>query len=136
MTITITGTNEEPLLKANATGSVTEDTSGSETASGSLTRDVHFTDVDTNDNSFTTTGIKFGNVDGTVGQEIKGEYGKLVIDESIDKGADNAKVDSLKAGETVTDTFTATVSDGHGGIVEIPIVITVTGTNDAPIATD
>lgn len=142
VTITITGTNEEPLLKANATGSVTEDTSGSETASGSLTRDVHFTDVDTNDNSFTTTGIKFGNVDGTVGQEIKGEYGKLVIDESgnysysIDKGADNAKVDSLKAGETVTDTFTATVSDGHGGIVEIPIVITVTGTNDAPIASD
>lgn len=142
VTITITGTNDTPVLKANATDSVIEDTTDSETASGSLTRDIHFTDADTNDSSFTTTGIKFGDVDGTVGQEIKGEYGKFVIDEngnysySIDKGSDNAKVDSLKAGETVTDTFTATVSDDHGGTVDIPIVITVTGTNDAPIATD
>ncbi|MCD7876804.1 MAG: VCBS domain-containing protein, partial [Cloacibacillus porcorum] len=142
LTIDIKGTNDTPLLKANATGSVIEDTTDSETASGSITRDIHFTDVDTNDSSFTTTGIKFNSVEGTVGQEIKGEYGKFVIDEnsnysySIDKGSDNAKVDSLKAGETVTDTFTATVSDDHGGTVDIPIVITVTGTNDAPIATD
>ena len=40
--------------------------------------------------------------------------------------------DFLAAGETLTLTYTATVNDGHGGIVSTPITVTITGTNDAP----
>ena len=39
--------------------------------------------------------------------------------------------DFLAEGEILTLTYTATVDDGHGGIVTKPLTITVTGTNDA-----
>ncbi|MEH2525045.1 MULTISPECIES: VCBS domain-containing protein [unclassified Bradyrhizobium] len=44
---------------------------------------------------------------------------------------DNA-FDFLAVGETLTLTYTATVDDGHGGVVTKPITITVTGSNDTP----
>ena len=40
--------------------------------------------------------------------------------------------DFLAAGETLMLTYTATVNDGHGGIVTTPITVTITGTNDVP----
>ena len=45
--------------------------------------------------------------------------------------ADNA-FDFLADGEILTLTYTATVDDGHGGVVTKPITITVTGSNDTP----
>src|SRR5207244_13435785 len=44
---------------------------------------------------------------------------------------DNA-FDFLAVGETLTLTYTATVDDGHGGVLTKPITITVTGSNDTP----
>ena len=38
--------------------------------------------------------------------------------------------DFLADGEILTLTYTATVNDGHGGIVTKPLTVTVTGTND------
>ena len=38
--------------------------------------------------------------------------------------------DFLADGEILTLTYTATVDDGHGGVVTKPITVTVTGTND------
>ena len=43
---------------------------------------------------------------------------------------DNA-FDFLADGEILTLTYTATVDDGHGGVVTKPITVTVTGSNDA-----
>ncbi|WP_269584151.1 ExeM/NucH family extracellular endonuclease [Roseibium sp. Sym1] len=40
--------------------------------------------------------------------------------------------DALKEGETVTDSFSYTVDDGHGGSSTATVSVTVTGTNDAP----
>ena len=40
--------------------------------------------------------------------------------------------DFLGTGEILTLTYTATVDDGHGGVVTKPITVTVTGTNDTP----
>ena len=45
--------------------------------------------------------------------------------------ADNA-FDFLADGEILTLTYTATVDDGHGGVVTKPITVTVTGSNDTP----
>src|SRR5439155_24302166 len=39
--------------------------------------------------------------------------------------------DFLADGEVLTLTYTATVNDGHGGVVTKPLTVTVTGTNDA-----
>ena len=48
--------------------------------------------------------------------------------------ADSA-FDFLADGEILTLTYTATVNDGHGGVVTKPITVTVTGTNDTPVIT-
>ena len=41
--------------------------------------------------------------------------------------------DFLAEGEILTLTYTATVDDGHGGVVTKPITVTVTGANDTPV---
>ena len=43
--------------------------------------------------------------------------------------------DFLADGEVLTLTYTATVDDGHGGVVTKPFTITVTGSNDAVVIT-
>jgi VCBS repeat-containing protein len=46
--------------------------------------------------------------------------------------APDSAFDFLAEGEILTLTYTATVDDGHGGVVTEPITVTVTGTNDTP----
>ena len=48
--------------------------------------------------------------------------------------ADDA-TDYLAEGQTATESFTVTISDGHGGTVDQVVTITVTGTNEAPTIT-
>jgi VCBS repeat-containing protein len=48
--------------------------------------------------------------------------------------ADSA-FDFLADGEILTLTYTATVDDGHGGVVTKPLTVTVTGTNDTAVIT-
>src|SRR5258706_302230 len=45
--------------------------------------------------------------------------------------ADNA-TDYLAVGQTATEKFTVTVSDGHGGTASQLVTITINGTNEAP----
>ena len=40
----------------------------------------------------------------------------------------------LSAGETATDSFTYTVSDGHGGIATATVTVTIIGVNQPPVA--
>ena len=42
--------------------------------------------------------------------------------------------DFLAQGETLALTYTAFVNDGHGGIVSTPFTVTITGSNDKPVA--
>ena len=51
--------------------------------------------------------------------------------------ADSA-LDSLQAGQTLTQSYAVTVDDGHGGTASQTVKITITGTNDVPVvaATD
>ena len=49
--------------------------------------------------------------------------------------AQDKSFDYLAAGETLTLTYTVQVDDGHGGVVTQPVTITVTGTNDTPVIT-
>src|SRR5947207_3174747 len=48
----------------------------------------------------------------------------------------NAATQYLAAGQTATEKFTVTISDGHsGGTVDQLVTVTITGTNDAPTIT-
>ncbi len=48
----------------------------------------------------------------------------------------SAVLNALAAGETTDDSFTYTVSDGHGGAGKAKVKVTITGVNDAPVAAD
>jgi VCBS repeat-containing protein len=45
----------------------------------------------------------------------------------------DAAIQSLAAGQTVTQTYAVTVNDGHGGMASQNVTITLHGTNDAPV---
>src|ERR1700687_4938170 len=47
----------------------------------------------------------------------------------------NPVLQSLAVGQTITQVYTVTVSDGHGGTVSQDVTVTITGTNDAPTIT-
>jgi VCBS repeat-containing protein len=46
---------------------------------------------------------------------------------------DATKAEYLATGQTKVETFTFTLSDGHGGSVDRTVNVTLTGTNDAPV---
>jgi len=83
---------------------------------------------DINSNTITFTG------------DTNGNYGSFSVDSatgtwtySLDNSTSH--VQSLKDGEVVTENFTIIADDGFGGVDTLGVIVTVTGTNDAPIAT-
>ena len=132
LTITINGTNDEPTAVDDA-NSVTEDTVPNPVTGDLLSND---SDPDTND-TLVVTEVD-GNTDPAT--DITGSYGTLDwnADGTYSYTLDNANpaVQSLAAGETLTDSFTYTISDGIGGTDTATLIITVNGTNDGPTAVD
>ena len=122
LTITITGTNDGPVANAD-TATVAEDTVAPATGNV-LTNDA---DIDTGDVlTVTTTGGQTGTY-GSVTIAANGAY-------SYTLNNANPAVQALGVGQTLTETFNYTISDGHGGASTSTLTITITGTNDGPIA--
>jgi len=46
----------------------------------------------------------------------------------------NPAVQALGEGQTITQVYTITIEDGHGGTATRDVSVTITGTNDAPVA--
>ncbi len=46
--------------------------------------------------------------------------------------ADDGQLNSLYAGQILTQTYTVSIDDGHGGLTSQDVTVTITGTNDAP----
>jgi VCBS repeat-containing protein len=115
--VTVMGANDAPVVDAGGdTGAAEEDVQQS--VSGQLTA----TDVD---NGATLTWSVVGSATGA--------YGLI----SIDAGGEwtyslNAAAQSLAAWESHDESFKILVTDEHGAIADRDVVITVTGTNDAP----
>ncbi|MEM1103368.1 MAG: Ig-like domain-containing protein [Pseudomonadota bacterium] len=82
------------------------------------------TDVDASD----ALSVMSVDASGTVGS-VTMENGQVHYDT-------NGQYDHLKAGETATDTFSYTVSDGHGGQSTATVAVTIEGVNDSPVAQD
>ncbi|MDF2075175.1 retention module-containing protein [Pseudomonas mendocina] len=113
LTITVTGVNDKPTITA-ATATAIE-------GNGEISGQIAASDVDDGAVlSFSTT----ANVAGlTLGTD-----GKWTFD------ANNSAYDYLKGGEELVITVPVTVTDEHGASADSTLTITLTGTNDAPVA--
>ncbi|WP_156337019.1 VCBS domain-containing protein, partial [Achromobacter kerstersii] len=122
ITVTVTGSNDAPTMAGVTTGAVKED--GTLTTTGQLTK----TDIDTTDTHTWS-----------VSNSGAGTYGTFTVDSSgkwtYTLNNASANVQGLKEGQQVTETITVTVNDGHGGTAQLPVTVTITGTNDAPVIT-
>ena len=140
LVITITGANDAPVAVSDTgtaveAGGVLNGTSGSNATGNVLSND---TDVDASDTK-TVTAVLFGASSGTVGSALAGGFGSLTLNAnggfSYVVNNANASVQALRtSGDTLTDTFTYSVTDTAGASSSTTLVITITGANDAPVA--
>ncbi len=126
VTITIDGANDAAVITGTATGTVVEaggvanGTPGTPTATG----DLNSADIDNAADAWTTVGTSLRGASG---------YGTYTLTAAgvwtytLDNN--NATVQALNVGQTLTDTFTATTVDGTSQIV----TITIHGANDAAV---
>jgi VCBS repeat-containing protein len=134
LTINIVGTNDGPVAVAD-TASVTEDSVLS--ASGNVLGPDNSGPINDSDVDGDTLTISAVNGSGAgVGSAVAGSYGSLTLNSggSYTYNLTNANpaVQALGDGESLSDSFSYTVSDGHGGSATTTLTITVNGTNAAP----
>ena len=116
ITITLTGTNDAAVIGGVDTSDLTEDSSATLMANGTLT----ISDTDTDEALFAS-------------ETVSGSYGSLTIDSAgnWNYSADSSQqaIQSLGHEETVSDTITVSAVDG----TTHQIVISISGTNDAAV---
>ena len=141
--------DDVPTARADV-DSVTED--GPLTADGNVLTGSGGADVNATDgvadvqgaDSASVSGVAAGVVasaSGSVGASVGGTYGSITI--AAGGGytytlTNNAlpAIQGLDSGESVTDTFSYTITDGDGDTSTTQIVITINGANDAPVVLD
>ena len=142
LTITIFGSNDAPTAVADTNwtvegggwinGDVLANLSHPGAPAGSFA-DHADTDPDAGD-TLSVTKVNGG----SIANPITGAHGTLTINANGTysyqvNNADPAVV-GLGLNQTITDTFTYAVSDGHGGTASATLTITIFGTNDGPTA--
>ena len=130
VTVTITGANDAPVITtALSLGEVVEDVELS--AAGQ----IMFADVDLADghsvSSAPDAADYVGTFTATLADPSTGD-GSGRVDWSF--SVDNESIEHLAAGQFFVQHYTVTVEDGHGGLVQQLVNITITGTNDGPVA--
>ncbi|MFK7768551.1 MAG: Ig-like domain-containing protein [Mariniblastus sp.] len=127
-------TNPGPTATDN-TGSVS--TGGTATSTGNLISDDDGmgTDSDPDNDDLTVSEINGGT--GTVDGVTSGSYGVITIlsdgTYTYTLDTNNADVIGLSNADSLTESFTYTVTDGEGGTSTATLTITVNGTNDTPV---
>ena len=158
LTITIVGTNDQPVIEssiAHHQGAVTEDTN---TADGflALSDTIAFRDVDLHDTHIAAWALKSAgasaDLPGYLESGTLSPIGTFALDpavtenigDAIDTGTlgwsftlanDDPVLQSLAAGQTLTQVYTVTITDNNGASASQDITITITGTNDGPVIT-
>src|SRR5207237_851545 len=120
VTVTINGTNDAPVITSAAqSGAVKED------AQLVVAGTVASSDADHG-----ATAAYSGNASGS--------YGSFAVDASTGVwtyALDNAAHQNLAQDESHTETFAVVVTDDFGATAVQNVILTVTGTNDAPVIT-
>ncbi len=147
ITVTIQGANDAPTaLNDTATaveaGGISNGSAGTNPTGNVLTND---TDPDSSGmarprQSAVCVAGTAASASGSVGSSVNGAYGSIQIaaDGSYTYTVDNnnAIVQALRtSGQSITDLFTYTMQDASGLASTATITITITGANDAPVAT-
>ena len=137
--VTVAAVNDLPTA-VNDTATVFEAGGASNSANAApVTGNVKTNDTDI-DSTLTISAIKTGSsegngVAGTVGNALAGTYGSLTLNAngsySYAVNNSNATVDALKTGQTLTDNFNYTISDGAATDTAV-LAITINGSNDTP----
>ncbi|MFO0455309.1 MAG: Ig-like domain-containing protein, partial [Planctomycetota bacterium] len=117
-------------------GGVSNGTAGTNPSGNVLTNDTDTNSLDTR----TVTGVAAGSVgsaSGNVGSSVNGTYGSISIAANgsytytVDNN--NATVQALRTtGNTLTDTFTYTITDSWGLTSTTQVMVAIQGANDAP----
>ncbi|WP_221762991.1 VCBS domain-containing protein [Chlorobium phaeovibrioides] len=137
LTVTITGTNDVPVLQAVTAGSITETVQSSATTDQHLSGTLTAADVDGGDSK--TYGINDGSgnaiaaSDGVVSKA--GTYGTLTLDTSTGVYAytkNASAIEALDDDESGSDSFTVVVTDSAGAVSSKTYTVSVTGHDDAP----
>jgi len=124
VTVTIKGEDDLPVANGD-TAHVDEDDGDSVV--------VNVLDNDSDpDDPLEVVGFSSGSVDAT-NSSPQGAIVELQSDGDLSYDP-NGQFESLGVGESATDSFTYTVSDGEGNTDSASIVVTIWGENDAPVA--
>ncbi len=140
LTVTIHGANDTPT--GGAVAATAAEAGGLDNLTPGLnptgTVFTNILDVDNGD-TFTVTGVTagvVGSASGAVGSPVAGAYGSLTVraDGTFVYTVDNASasVQALRAGNSVTDTFTYTAADLGDLTVTAQVTVTIQGAADAP----
>ena len=128
-------TNPGPTANDN-TDSVTD--GGPSTATGNVISDVDagLLDTDPDNDSLLVVDVSGTPVVGPV--NVTGSHGVLTVNPdgsyTYNLDSNDPAVIALGENDTLTDTFDYTISDNEGGTDTATLLITINGTNDAPVA--
>ena len=136
--IDVGGTNDAPIATDDVAALLANTSISTSAATGLLSNDS-----DLEADPLTITAIRTGReydsngTTGSIAAPLTGSYGSLTLnaDGSYTYSTDQNAVISLGLGDFATDAFTYTLSDGTDTDLA-QLSITVTGTNDPPIAND
>ncbi|WP_017520917.1 VCBS domain-containing protein [Pseudomonas nitroreducens] len=142
LVITVTGVNDPPIVQpveihATEAGGLNNNIPGLD-PTGSIRG--AYTDPDGDVLTITAVVSPTG-VNGTVGADLAGNYGKLLLNADgsyrfVVNNLDPA-VQSLRTyNDTLSEVFTYTVSDGNGKFITRTFTVIIHGQNDVPIAAD
>ncbi|EJM83814.1 VCBS repeat-containing protein, partial [Pseudomonas sp. GM74] len=140
-TVQFSGANDGVTVSLGAqTGTVTEDAATTASTTDSLTASgtIAFNDIDLSDTHIATFAPAGGNTTylGTFVLSPVSEAANAA-DGSVQwtYNLSNAAAQYLAQGQTVTEIYLVTISDGQGASVTQNVTITITGTNDGPTVT-
>src|SRR5207244_375736 len=150
VTITITGTNDQPIVAADASGphAITELAGTGNATADTATGSLSFTDVDLNDSHIATNSLVSTTWSGGaslpsgLATSLAAALATTVSTDSTGSGAGtvgftfsaaDSNFDFLAATETLTVTYNVTVTDNNGLTSTKPVTITITSTNHQPI---
>ena len=148
LTITITGTNDAPVITAETSPTSPSQKTpainlGPQTSTNPAS--LGFDDLDLNDTHTVDSLLSNSEFRDRNGNLSAPPAGVPALDSfdlfHIDNAGDwtfqgDLELDFLADGESITFTYVITVDDGEGGTAQQnPLTITITGTNDAPVIT-